>query len=59
MKQGDIRILGVASYLAPLLSTAYLVLAGFAQPSLSLGLAAVLVAGGGIIAAKDMMVRNS
>ncbi len=28
MKRGDIRILGVASYLAPLLSTGYLVLAG-------------------------------
>jgi drug/metabolite transporter (DMT)-like permease len=58
MKQGDIRILGVASYLAPLLSTAYLVLAGFAQPSLSLALAAVLVAGGGVLAAKDMIARK-
>jgi drug/metabolite transporter (DMT)-like permease len=59
MKHGDIRILGVASYLAPLLSTAYLVLAGYAAPSLSLALAAVLVAGGGLLAAKDMLVRKS
>ena len=30
MKRGDIRVLGVASYLAPLLSTLFLVLAGYA-----------------------------
>ena len=55
MKRGDIRILGVASYVAPLLSTAYLVLAGYAVASTSLVLAAVLVAGGGLLAAKDMI----
>ena len=54
----QIRILGVASYLALLLSTAYLVLAGYAAPSVSLALAAVLVAGGGLLAAKDMIVRK-
>jgi drug/metabolite transporter (DMT)-like permease len=59
MKRGDIRILGVASYLAPLLSTAYLVLAGYAAPSISLALAAALIAGGGLIAAKDLMVRKN
>lgn len=58
MKQGDIRILGVASYLAPLLSTAYLVLAGYADASVSLALAAALIAGGGLIAAKDLMRRE-
>jgi drug/metabolite transporter (DMT)-like permease len=58
MKQGDIRILGVGAYLAPLLSTAFLVLAGYAAASLSLALAAVLIAGGGILAAKDMIVRR-
>jgi drug/metabolite transporter (DMT)-like permease len=58
MKRGDIRILGVASYLAPLLSTAYLVLAGYAAASLSLALAAALVAGGGLIAAKDLLARR-
>ena len=55
MKHGDIRILGVGSYLAPLLSTAFLVLAGYAAASFSLALAAALVAGGGILAAKDML----
>lgn len=59
VKRGDIRILGVASYVAPLLSTAFLVLAGYAAPSLSLALAAVLVAGGGILAAKDMIARKN
>jgi len=58
VKRGDIRILGVGSYLAPLLSTAFLVLAGYAQPSVSLALAAALIAGGGILAAKDMIARK-
>src|ERR1700730_4788685 len=31
MKRGDIRILGAASYATPLLSTAFLILAGFAR----------------------------
>lgn len=55
MKRGDIRILGVASYIAPLLSTAFLVLAGYATASLSLAFAALLIAGGGLLAAKDMI----
>jgi drug/metabolite transporter (DMT)-like permease len=59
MKRGDIRILGVASYLAPLLSTGYLVLAGYATASVSLAIAAALIAGGGLIAAKDLMSRRT
>ena len=59
MKRGDIRVLGVASYLAPLLSTAFLMLAGYATPSLWLGLAAILIAGGGLLAAKDLIRRKS
>jgi drug/metabolite transporter (DMT)-like permease len=59
MKRGDIRVLGVASYLAPLLSTAFLMLAGYAAPSVWLGLAAILIAGGGILAAKDLIRRKS
>ena len=59
MKRGDIRVLGAASYLAPLLSTAYLVLAGYAVASLSLAIAAALIAGGGLIAAKDLMARKA
>jgi drug/metabolite transporter (DMT)-like permease len=55
MKRGDIRVLGVGSYLAPLLSTLFLVLAGYAAASLSLALAALLIAAGGVLAAKDML----
>jgi drug/metabolite transporter (DMT)-like permease len=58
MKRGDIRVLGAASYATPLLSTAFLILAGFAKPSASIAIAAVLIAGGGLIAAKDMMGRG-
>ena len=55
VKRGDIRLLGVASYVAPILSTLFLVLAGFADASTTLGLAALLIAGGGLLAAKDML----
>jgi drug/metabolite transporter (DMT)-like permease len=58
MKRGDIRVLGAASYATPLLSTAFLMLAGFAKPSASIAIAAVLIAGGGLIAAKDMIGKK-
>lgn len=58
MKRGDIRVLGAASYTTPLLSTGFLIIAGFAQPSLTLAFAAALIAGGGLIAAKDMIWRK-
>jgi drug/metabolite transporter (DMT)-like permease len=58
MKRGDIRVLGAASYATPLLSTAFLILAGFATPSASIALAALLIAGGGWIAAKDMLRKR-
>ena len=47
------------SSLTPLLSTAFLIMAGFAEPSASLAIAAVLIAGGGLIAAKDMLRRKT
>lgn len=55
MKQGDIRLVGALSYATPLLSTGFLILAGFAQPTPSLAIAAVLIAGGGLIAARDLL----
>lgn len=58
MKHGDIRILGATSYAAPVFSTVFLVLAGFAAATPSLVIAAVLIAGGGLLAAKDMLVRR-
>src|SRR5580692_447717 len=59
MKRGDIRVLGAASYATPLLSTAFLILAGFAQASVNIAIAAVLIAGGGLIAAKDMVWKRT
>jgi drug/metabolite transporter (DMT)-like permease len=59
MKRGDIRVLGAASYATPLLSTLFLILAGFATPSTTIFIAAALIAGGGLIAAKDMIWRRS
>jgi drug/metabolite transporter (DMT)-like permease len=58
MKRGDIRVLGAASYATPLLSTAFLILAGFAKASANIAIAAVLIAGGGLVAAKDMIWRR-
>lgn len=52
MKRGDIQLLGVASYAAPLLSTLALVLAGIARPTWALALAAVMIAGGAALAAR-------
>src|SRR4029078_3643 len=54
MRRGDIRVLGAASYATPLLSTAFLILAGFAEPSAAIAIAAILIAGGGLIAAREL-----
>ncbi|MEX3016996.1 aromatic amino acid exporter YddG [Gymnodinialimonas hymeniacidonis] len=51
VKAGDIQLLGVASYAAPLLSTLILVIVGVASASLTLLLAAALIAGGAGLAA--------
>jgi drug/metabolite transporter (DMT)-like permease len=58
MKRGDIRVLGAASYATPLLSTTFLIIAGYARPSANIALAAILIAGGGLIAAKDMFKKK-
>ena len=52
VKNGDIQLLGVLSYAAPLLSTLVLVVVGIAAASWSLGLAALLITGGAAIAAR-------
>jgi drug/metabolite transporter (DMT)-like permease len=52
MKKGDIQLLGVASYAAPLMSTLALVIAGIADPSPALIIAAALIAGGAALAAR-------
>lgn len=52
MKRGDIQMLGVASYAAPLLSTLALVLAGIAKPSPAILVAAAMIAAGAALAAR-------
>ncbi|EEW24813.1 aromatic amino acid exporter YddG [Rhodobacter ferrooxidans] len=52
MKRGDIQMLGVASYAAPLLSTLALVLSGNAQASRSIAIAAVMITAGAALAAR-------
>jgi drug/metabolite transporter (DMT)-like permease len=52
IKRGDIQLLGTSSYAAPILSTAVLVLTGIAEPTWALAIAAALVTGGALIAAR-------
>ena len=58
VKNGDIQILGAASYAAPLLSTLILTLFGFAEPSYRIAIACVLITGGALLAARDMIRRK-
>ncbi|MGI3169194.1 aromatic amino acid exporter YddG [Pseudooceanicola sp. C21-150M6] len=57
VKRGDIQLLGVASYSAPLLSTLILIMAGLAPASPRLILAALLITGGAAIAARASFAR--
>ena len=50
MKRGDIQLLGVASYAAPLLSTLALVATGIAKPTWTIALAAVFITLGAALA---------
>jgi drug/metabolite transporter (DMT)-like permease len=50
MKRGDVALLGVASYAAPVLSTLLLVAAGYAAASWTLALACLLIVAGALVA---------
>jgi drug/metabolite transporter (DMT)-like permease len=52
VKRGDIRLLGVASYATPVLSTLILVLSGYADPTLSLAFACLMIAAGALVATR-------
>ncbi len=49
-KHGNLSLLGSLSYLAPLISTLLLVLAGKAPASIALGIAALVIVGGAVLA---------
>ena len=55
VKHGDIQVLGASSYLAPLLSTFVLIIAGFSQFNWVIAIACVLITGGAMLAAKDLL----
>jgi len=55
VKHGNIQVLGAASYAAPLLSTLILIAAGFAEPTLPVLVACLLITGGAVLAAKSML----
>jgi drug/metabolite transporter (DMT)-like permease len=58
VKHGDIQVIGAGAYAAPVLSTGVLMLAGFAQPTLVIAGATVLIAGGAALAARDLLRRG-
>ena len=58
VKRGNIQVLGAASYAAPLLSTLVLITTGFAEPSLRILAACILITGGAVLAAKSLLFRG-
>ncbi|MDP6345112.1 MAG: DMT family transporter [Alphaproteobacteria bacterium] len=59
VKRGQIQALGAAAYAAPLLSTLLLILFGFAEPTWTVAIACLLITGGAVLAAKDLLVRKA
>ncbi len=58
VKHGDIQVLGAASYSAPLLSTLFLILTGYAGYSHIIAIACLLITAGAILAAKDLLFKK-
>jgi drug/metabolite transporter (DMT)-like permease len=54
-KHGDLRVLGVSSYFAPVLSTALLVATGLAPAKPSLWIAAILITLGALLASRTFL----
>ena len=52
VKRGDIRLLGVGSYGIRVASTAVLIAAGYASPTVSLALSCLLIAAGAVVATR-------
>ncbi|MCB1448489.1 MAG: EamA family transporter [Rhizobiaceae bacterium] len=58
VKNGDIQLLGVASYASPVLSTLALIAAGFAEPSWQVLTACLLVPGGALLAVSGTLLKK-
>ena len=59
VKRGDIRLLGVAAYAAPLLSTLLLIALGMAPASPTVLAACGLIVGGALLASRDLLRRKA
>ena len=59
IKRGDIRVLGTASYVAPLLSTLILIASGVGRADWRIALACILITGGAVLAAKDLLFARA
>lgn len=58
VKHGDIQVLGAASYMSPLFSTLFLILAGYGDFRWFVGAAALLVTAGAVVASWDMIAST-
>lgn len=58
VKRGDLPVLGAASYAAPLLSTLVLIAAGRGEPTWTVAAACLLITGGAVLAARDLLLRR-
>ncbi|MEO1520845.1 MAG: EamA family transporter [Cyanobacteria bacterium J06633_2] len=58
VKFGNIKLLGVLSYLAPLLSTVILIVVGLAEATVSVAIACMLIVGGALVASGRMARRT-
>ena len=59
VKRGNIRVLGAASYCAPLLSTLLLTTLGDTELTWRIALACLLIVAGAVLAAKDILRRQT
>ena len=58
VKHGDIRVLGAASYAAPLMSTMILITAGLAPATWVVVAACALIVGGALLAGQELLRRR-
>lgn len=58
VKRGNIQLLGVASYSAPLLSTLIMMATGLTEPTWRLLAACLLITGGAVLASKNLIFKS-